>query len=112
MSDARPRDERMDDAGSPRRWESDWGKLVAAALMYAWVWSVPSVATAQQELSKAAQETTIPGGQLMIVSYIVLWLGLLGYVGYLGLRQRELDDEIDELEARIDETLGDIHDEE
>lgn len=56
----------------------------------------------------AAAETTIHGGWLVIAAYIVLWIGLMGYVGWLAWRQSQLDEEIDELERRLDEELGAI----
>ena len=65
----------------------------------------PAVASAQEQLSEAARETSIPGGQLVIVSYIVLWVALLAYVGYLARQQQSLDREIDELEERIEDSL-------
>lgn len=87
---------------------SHWRGFGAALAAWIVVW-LPGVAAAQEEVveaTKAAQETSIPGGQLAVISYIVLWGGLLAFVGYLGWRQRKLYAEMDELEGRLDEALG------
>lgn len=63
----------------------------------------PSFALAQ---NKAAQETTITGGTLVVVAYLALWAMLLVYLAVLSARQKRLDDEIDELEKRLDTILG------
>lgn len=68
-----------------------------------WFWSVSAMA---QGDSLAASETTISGGSLVIITYMVLWL-LFGAVLLLVLRrQRTLQREMDNLEERIDEVLG------
>jgi hypothetical protein len=66
--------------------------------------TLPSTAWAQPA-NKAAAETTIPGGTLVILSYGILWVGLLAFIGYLGWRQTKLYDELDELERRLEETV-------
>ena len=66
---------------------------------------LPAVAAAQDDVARAAQETTIPGGQLALVAYIVLWLLLMGYIAKLALQQRALEGEIEELEQRIEDSL-------
>lgn len=53
----------------------------------------------------AAQERTIPGGTLMVVSYIALWGLILGFVAILGLRQRAVEEDLKELEKRIDDAF-------
>jgi hypothetical protein len=70
------------------------------------VTAIPSVAWAQPA-NKAAAETTIPGGTLVILSYGILWVGLLAFIGYLGWRQTKLYDELDALERRLEETVDD-----
>lgn len=65
-----------------------------------------STAERTEPLTEAAKEDTIHGGWLVLASYIVLWLLVLAYVVHLGLRQRRLSAEIDDLESRIDETLA------
>ena len=73
----------------------------SAALVLLWI----SPATAQTA-SRAAEETTIPGGALVLISYIVLWLMFGGALLFALLRQRKLQREIDGLEERIDALLG------
>ncbi len=63
----------------------------------------PSFAWAQ---NKAAEETTIPGGTLVVASYLALWVMILVYLAVLSARQKRLDDQIDELEKRLDTLLG------
>ena len=53
-----------------------------------------------------SEEVTIPGGTLVIVGYLVLWGMLGGFLFFVLLRQRRLQDEVDELERRIDESFG------
>ena len=77
-------------------------KLAGWALLA--VIAVPTTGWAQPA-NKAAAETTIPGGTLLIISYGVLWVGLLAFIGYLGWRQRQLYDELDDLERRLEETV-------
>ena len=52
--------------------------------------------------SAAARDVAPPGGVLMLVSYLVLWALLLGFVVALVLRQRRLEGELEALERRID----------
>lgn len=74
------------------------------ALWAVGVISAPASVLAQS--AEAAQETQIHGGWLVIAAYMVLWVMLLGYVAYLAWQQNRLDDELDELEQRIDRALG------
>ena len=53
------------------------------------------------------RETTIPGGWLVVITYLLLWLMFGGYLVWVILRQRRLRREIDALERRIDEVLVD-----
>lgn len=55
--------------------------------------------------SLAAQETTIHGGTLVVITYFVL-VGLLGaYMIWLMRRQQRLQEEIDTLDQKIDGIL-------
>lgn len=83
---------------------------VTAILAAAGTWAAAMFGSASawaQPANKAAAETTIPGGTLLIISYGVLWVGLLAFIGYLGWRQRQLYDELDDLERRLEETVDD-----
>lgn len=66
---------------------------------------MPSLATAQGSL--ASQEASVPGGTLMMISYLILWLMVGGYAFLIARRQRRLQGEIEGLDARIDEVFGD-----
>ena len=61
--------------------------------------------------SKASQERTLPGGTLAVISYIILWLMTLAFVGFTARRQSELADELETLEGRMDDVLGGFEDE-
>ena len=89
--------------GIPTSIAASLGALIAAG------WSTAAMAQ-QPGNSEAAAETSIHGGWLVIAAYIVLWVGMMAYVGWLAYRQTRLDDEIDELERRLDEELGAIPD--
>ena len=60
----------------------------------------PAVAFAQ---SDASQETTIPGGVLVLITYFVFVALMMGYIAVLHIRQRKLDQDIEALEKRLDE---------
>lgn len=62
--------------------------------------------TASAQASVAAQETTIHGGTLVMATYIVLWLLFGGYLFAIMRRQRTLQREIEHLDGRLDEVLG------
>jgi CcmD family protein len=81
-----------------------WRRLAGWVAGLSWL-IVPAVAVAQEDVAKAAQETSIPGGQLAVISYIVLWVLLMGYVLKLALQQKSLEGEIEELEQRIEDSL-------
>jgi CcmD family protein len=71
----------------------------------------PALLRAQQPgNSEAAAEETIHGGWLVIAAYIVLWVGIMAYVGWLAWRQRQLDSELQDLEDRIDRELEQLAD--
>lgn len=84
-----------------------FGALISTLLVF-----TPAVIFAQESAARAAEETSIHGGWLVIAAYVILWLGLFAYVGYLGVRQRTLDEQIDDLERRIERSLSDIREEE
>jgi CcmD family protein len=46
----------------------------------------------------------------VIAAYIVLWVGIMAYVGWLAWRQRQLDSELQDLEDRIDRELEQLAD--
>lgn len=60
----------------------------------------PSWAFAQENI--AAQETTVAGGDLMLVSYLALWLLIFGFVFTIFRSQRALQSDLDQLQRRID----------
>ena len=53
-----------------------------------------------------ATETSVHGGTLVIITYLVLWGLFLGVLVLAVMRQKKLQAEIDGLERRIDEVLG------
>lgn len=61
--------------------------------------------------SKASKERTIPGGTLALISYIVLWLMTMAFIGVTVKRQSELARELETLEGRMDDVLGPVEDE-
>lgn len=69
------------------------------------LWSAPAIA---QEGSLSAAESTIPGGTLMVLAYMLLWVMFGGYLFFIMRRQRKLQDELEGLEHRIDEVLGTV----
>lgn len=86
------------DGNSAMRWA-----MVVGAAAVALGWPVSALA---QEGARAATETTIHGGTLVMVAYLVLWL-MFGAVLMVVLhRQRTLQGELDGLEARIDDVFG------
>lgn len=56
--------------------------------------------------SVAERERTVPGGALLIVSYMVLWLLLFGFMALVWTRQRQAQQELQDLERRMDERFG------
>lgn len=66
--------------------------------------STSSVAWAQN--SVASQETTITGGTLALVAYIVLWVLISGTIFAILKHQRGLTKEMGELRQRMDQVLG------
>lgn len=56
--------------------------------------------------SLAAQETTVPGGVLLIAAYIALWLLFFAYLAFIMRRQQALNKDLENLERRMDEVLG------
>lgn len=67
----------------------------------------PALAVAQQAGgSLASQERQITGGDLALISYIVLWVLVLGVILVVFLRQKKLNAELESLERKLDEHLG------
>ena len=64
---------------------------------------IPASAWAQ---GPASTDTQVPGGMLMLVSYLVLWGLMLGYLAHLARKQGLLEDDIDALRKRMDDALG------
>lgn len=64
---------------------------------------IPSTVFAQ---STASQETTIPGGMLVIGTYFGFVAMMFGYLAVLHMRQRRLDRDVVALEKRLDELAG------
>lgn len=60
--------------------------------------------------SKASQERTIPGGTLAVISYILLWLMTMAFIGLTARRQSQLAEELEQLEQRMDRVVGDFDD--
>ena len=75
---------------------SVWGLLMVCAC----------VQTALAQNSVASQETTVTGGTLMLVAYIVLWVLISGTIFAILKHQRALTQEMDALRQRMDQVLG------
>ncbi|MFZ4578699.1 MAG: CcmD family protein [Myxococcota bacterium] len=58
-------------------------------------------AAAPSDLSRY-KEAPIPGGNLLVAAYFVMWLVLAGFVARLLMRQSRLEAEIRSLEDRIE----------
>ncbi|WP_230470397.1 CcmD family protein [Lujinxingia vulgaris] len=56
--------------------------------------------------SLASQDTSVPGGTLLMICYIVLWVMIGGYVFFVMRRQKALAEDLERLESRLDEVLG------
>ncbi|MEZ4458925.1 MAG: hypothetical protein R3E66_04210 [bacterium] len=54
----------------------------------------------------ASEDTQVPGGALMLVSYLALWALMLGYLAYLARRQSIIEDDLETLQRRLDDSLG------
>lgn len=63
-------------------------------------------AHAQEAGSLAAREATVPGGTLLIIAYVALWLLVFGYMAMIMRRQHALSRDLQNLERRMDEVLG------
>lgn len=77
-------------------------KYFAAFLVLA----IPQLAVAQ---GPSSDDVSVPGGALMLGSYLLLWALMLGYLAYLAHRQSVIEDDLEALQRRIDDALG-IHD--
>ncbi len=56
--------------------------------------------------SLASQEREITGGDLALISYVVLWVLVLAVVVVVFLRQKKLNQELSSLERKLDAHLG------
>lgn len=77
---------------------------VVATMAIAGLWSMPAMAQVEDLVGRA--ETSVSGGLLVLVTYLLLWLLIGGVLVFMMLRQQRLQEEIDGLEERIDEILG------
>ena len=53
----------------------------------------------------AAKESSVPGGTLMLVSYVALWLLIFGYLALLSRRLKKSEDDFGNLRKELDERL-------
>ena len=74
-------------------------KRLYPVLVFA-ITAAPQLAWAQ---STASKETSITGGTLALVAYVVFVALMMGYMALLSFRQRKLDRDIVALEKRLDE---------
>lgn len=62
-----------------------------------------------QETSGAGEgERKVTGGTLALVAYVALWILVFGFVVLVVRRQRRIDDELDELEGRLDRVFEEM----
>lgn len=54
----------------------------------------------------ASNETSVPGGVLMLASYIGFFALLLGYLAILSRRQSAIEDDLETLQKRLDSIAG------
>lgn len=85
-----------------------WGNLPR---LWVALWAMSTILlTAQSAMAQggsvAASETTIPGGTLVLIAYLILWVIFGGVLGFSIWRQWKLQEEIQGLESRIDRLLG------
>lgn len=66
----------------------------------------PAAQAASETLSQAARETSVPGGLLMLVAYLALWLMIFGYLAMIMRRQSALSRDLTALERRMDDAFG------
>lgn len=74
-----------------------------SALFAALAVSAPALASAQESL--ASQETSVAGGTLMLVAYIILWVLIFAFIVSVVFKQRSLDRELAVLEKRMDDVF-------
>lgn len=68
---------------------------------------LPTLAMAQTPGgSLASQEREVTGGDLALISYVALWVLVLGVVLVVFLRQRRLNQELGNLERKLDRLAG------
>ncbi len=76
------------------------------AALGAALWIILCAVPAMAQGGAAASETTVPGGVLVMITYVVLWVFFGGVLFAAIWRQRKLQRELDGLEDRIDRLLG------
>lgn len=62
--------------------------------------AIPALAMAQN--SVAAKETSVHGGVLVIITYLILWGMIFGFVALVMMRQKKAAQELSALEKRLD----------
>lgn len=70
--------------------------------LFALLISLPFNVSAQ---NIAATETSVPGGSLLLASYIGFFALLLGYLGVLSRRQSMMEDDLESLQRRMDSLI-------
>lgn len=53
--------------------------------------------------SLAQQEVSVPGGTLLLIAYMGLWVVILGFVVLILRQQQAVSRDLDELERRLNE---------
>ncbi len=53
--------------------------------------------------SLAEQEVSVPGGTLLLIAYMGLWVVILGFVVLILRQQQAVSRDLDELERRLNE---------
>ena len=77
-----------------------WWMKVHSRLLVCLVIFWPSVTWAKLDLEN---ESSIPGGNLVIVAYLILWILTLGYIALVGRRQTHIDRELEALSRRLED---------
>lgn len=87
--------------------KKQWKGKTSALMAFAAVVGASPLASAQgAQTSLASQDTSVPGGTLLMICYIILWVMIGGYVFFVMRRQKALAEDLERLEGRLDEVLG------
>ncbi|WP_199589689.1 CcmD family protein [Lujinxingia litoralis] len=81
-------------------------RVAAVALATAVMLSAAVTSAQEVTPSLASQDTSVPGGTLLMICYIVLWVMIGGYIFFVMRRQKALEKDLGRLEGRLDEVLG------